>query len=253
MQCIKKLNDGYKVEILTTTDEDKIIALTSNNAIHSGSFLEPEKKYELYEDYLEICKYFISKNSKQVLILGGGAFSYPKYYLKNEKGIIDVVEINSQLIEAAKQYFYLDEAIESYDKTKTRLKIYNTDAYDYVLKTDKQYSSIFMDVYTDDKVILKFYSEKFIKRIKQILKENGIYIINYFYHEDDINAKDDNIKILRDNFKYVKMLTNSCRYSSKNNKITKDNIIEANIIIVCSDSNINLDKNINCVDLTNIF
>ena len=56
------------------------------------------------ENYLE------DRQINDVLLIGGGAFDYPKYFLAHHQGNIDVVEINKVLYDISNKYFYLEES-----------------------------------------------------------------------------------------------------------------------------------------------
>lgn len=70
---------------------------------------------------------------RTVLMLGGGAFSYPKHLLTAHQNIdLDVVEYDEAMVRAAHRWFFLDELEERLSRAETMqgnsLRIFTTDA-----------------------------------------------------------------------------------------------------------------------------
>jgi len=101
-----------RVWILDGTNKktkQKIRLMRLNNQNSSVMLLkDPSDLPGGYTSFYRLGEHFYPKFTK-VLMIGGGAYTYPKFYLKNfpEKKI-DVVEIDPELTELAKKYFYLD-------------------------------------------------------------------------------------------------------------------------------------------------
>lgn len=57
--------------------------------------------------------YLQTRTIKDVLLIGGGGFQFPKYFLSHQTGNIDVVEINSILYGISKKYFFLKEVFNN--------------------------------------------------------------------------------------------------------------------------------------------
>ncbi len=86
-------------------------ALFLNGFPHS--IMDKLDPYSLESDYT---KFFplgllLNDNTTKVLFIGGGGFSGPKYFMQHYPNItVDVVEIDPQVVEVAKKYFFLDES-----------------------------------------------------------------------------------------------------------------------------------------------
>lgn len=128
--------------------------------------------YDYTKSYNHAIKYF-KPSFKKALIIGGGAFSYPKYLLANyPEAQIDVVEIDPDLTEISAEYFALDP-------NHPNLNIFNQDGRIYLNKTDEKYDIIFGDAFKS------FYSVPYQLSTKEAvqahydaLTEDGIVVLN---------------------------------------------------------------------------
>ena len=108
---------------------------------------------------------------KNILILGGGAFTLPRY-LANQypNSTIDVVEIDPDLAGIARKYF-------KYDDPKNVNLIFE-DARTYVNKTDKTYDVVLVDVYGDIYIPFTLMTKEYGNRINEIVQPKGIVATN---------------------------------------------------------------------------
>ncbi|MDH4203565.1 MAG: fused MFS/spermidine synthase [Phycisphaerae bacterium] len=112
--------------------------------------------------------------------MGGGGYVYPQYLEKNWPGSqIDVVEIDPGVTKAAMQAFGL--------KPDTSIDTYNMDARNFVddllyrIKNGEKiasYDFIYEDAINDYSVPYQLVTEEFNNKIAQILKPNGVYMVN---------------------------------------------------------------------------
>jgi len=110
-------------------------------------------------------------DAQDVLFVGGGGFSGPKNFLKSYPEInVDVVEIDSDVIEAAKNYFNV--------VPNPRLRIINEDARVFLSNTEKQYDVIILDAYAQDYIPFHLLTKEYFLLLEQHLKPNGIIISN---------------------------------------------------------------------------
>jgi len=111
------------------------------------------------------------QEGKDVLFVGGGGFSGPKNFLNTYPEInVDVVEIDPDVIEAAKNYFNVEP--------NPRLRIINEDARVFLSNTEKQYDVIILDAYAQDFVPFHLLTKEYFLLLDQHLKPNGMIISN---------------------------------------------------------------------------
>jgi spermidine synthase len=89
--------------------------------------------------YYRLAEHF-TPNFHSSLILGGAAYSYPKYFLeKYPQATIDVVEIDPELTQLAREYFRL--------KDDPRMKIIHEDGRTFLNRADQKYDVIYGDTF----------------------------------------------------------------------------------------------------------
>ena len=162
----------------------RIKVLDIDGGMESATYIEKDLQNELLFAYLDLFKLMFDENYlqnrmiKEILLIGGGGFQFPKYFLSHYSGNIDVVEINSVLYEISKKHFFLEETIQRYDPQQTRLHCYFEDGRNYLDRNLKKYDVILSDVFLGENLVLSLHSIEAIKRIKESLNPNGMYMTN---------------------------------------------------------------------------
>ncbi len=112
-----------------------------------------------------------AERRQNILILGGGAFTLPRYLgQKYPSSKIDVVEIDPELAKIARQYFHYDDP--------ANVNLLFEDARTYVNRTDKQYDIVIVDVYGDAHVPFTLLTDEYGQQIARITKRDGVVAAN---------------------------------------------------------------------------
>lgn len=143
----------------------------------SAMYLEDEKKYDLLFPYMQRFSYAFVCNPKigNTLLIGGGAFSYPKYYLEHYRhSRITVIELSQAMIDLSKRFFRLDELdIEQ----QSNLRIICEDAFAWLAETDEKFDWIINDAFIGD--VMQGRQASFLAEIVSHLNPGGIYMENH--------------------------------------------------------------------------
>jgi spermidine synthase len=125
------------------------------------------------------------KNFENILILGVAGGSVVKTLVDEikYKGKITGVEIDSDIIAIANQYFKLNEI--------SNLQIIMDDAFEFVLKTKEKYDLIIIDIFQDTKMPNFLFEDFFIERVNSLLNLNGFILFNTMVIND--NHRDRNL------------------------------------------------------------
>lgn len=165
-------------------ESHRIRVLDIDGGMESATYIEKDLQNELLFAYLDLFRlmfdenYLQTRTIKDVLLIGGGGFQFPKYFLSHQTGNIDVVEINSILYGISKKYFFLKEVIQQYDPQQTRFHCYFEDGRYYLDRNLKKYDVILSDVFLGENLVLSIHSIEAIKKIKNSLNPNGMYMTN---------------------------------------------------------------------------
>ena len=125
-----------------------------------------------YTEYFHLGMLF-NPQATDVLFVGGGGFTGPKNFLALYPDTkIDVIEIDADVIDAAKTYFRLDD-------NNPRLQIFNDDARKHLSTFDKKYDVIVLDAYASNYVPFHLMTQEFFQIIEKRLEPNGVVVSNF--------------------------------------------------------------------------
>jgi spermidine synthase len=191
-------------------DENEWIRVfAQDDGWHSATYLAQDKRNELVFTYMKkfTLMFEMKKDIRDVLMIGGGTFSYPKYVISHYPDVfMDVVEMNPVCIRYAMQYFFLDELIDTYHLNENhRLNTIEAEGRAYMEQCGKKYDVIINDAYTGTFPAYELASLEALQTMKHILKEDGIYLANMPGFEDlsDSRFLLAEIKTLKKLFEYV--------------------------------------------------
>ena len=191
--------------------------LLVDDAMQSAYYIDSDMEHELPFDYMECFNWIfsINKHIRRTLLIGGGGFAYPKYYLDMyPEKYIDAIEISRTIVDTAKLYFGLNELQAKYGD---HLKIIVDDGNKFLIdraltirgtesKSDLRYDVIINDAYVGYKSsdILK----KSAEIIKACLTKDGIYVANMVIPLKGLKAKryQKEMDVFSDVFKYTYLM-----------------------------------------------
>lgn len=152
-------------------DSDNKRTLYLNGMRHSQMDKENPNDLTLkYSKYFHLGQLF-NPSFDKVLFVGGGGFSGPKNFLENyPDSLIDVVEIDSGVIDIAKTYFSL--------KDNSRLQIFNEDARTFLMNSNEKYDLIILDAFATDYVPFHLLTEEYFQILQEHLEPNGVVVSN---------------------------------------------------------------------------
>ncbi|MBU7004849.1 MAG: fused MFS/spermidine synthase, partial [Theionarchaea archaeon] len=112
-----------------------------------------------------------NQNISRVLFVGGGGFSGPKKFLRDyPTAKVDVVEIDPDVILAARRYFHVNET--------PRLTVFNQDGRTYLTHTQTKYDLIVLDAYTKTYVPFHLLTREFFELLYDRLTKDGVIVSN---------------------------------------------------------------------------
>lgn len=213
--------------------------LNIDSGYESATYTDDDKVNELVFEYTQYYDLMFKANIeiKDVLLIGGAGYSYPKYYISHyEDKNMDVVEIDEGVTEIAKKYFYLDKLINQFDlNNNKRLNLITEDGRTYLNNNTKKYDAILNDAFSGNSPAKTLTTIENIKNIKKSLNPNGIYLTNIISSLDGENSKflKAEVNTLKQVFKNVYVIP--CNY-------TDNTDISQNNMVIATDSTIEYDN-----------
>jgi len=157
-----KVVDAY----LPTYGNSRILTLDFD--FHS---IEPENKIQNYPEMYPVFA-DLKKDIKNILVIGAGAYTLPKYFKNYYKDAdVSVVEIDPEIVDIGNTFF---------DLKKYNIKTMVGDAKIVINKDKEKYDVIFGDSYNSF-ISVPWYllTREWNEKVKAKLNENGIYAINF--------------------------------------------------------------------------
>lgn len=187
----KKSTRSKMIEVTWANGE---LVLDSENTNYSYGSLQRILRYGL-----KSIGFKTIQKMNHILVLGVAGGSVIKTLVDEikYKGKITGVEIDSDIIQIANEYFNLNQI--------KQLEIIIDDAFEFVLKTKNQYDLIIIDIFEDTNMPNFLFERFFSERICSILKNKGFVLFNTMILDEAHNIR---------NQKYISEI-NSKLYSSK--------------------------------------
>jgi spermidine synthase len=142
--------------------------------------------------------------TQPVLILGmgmGSVLQSIRDKFKN-KFPIDLVEFDPEIIALAQQEFN----IKQYEP----FQIFETDAFQFVLGSNKKYKLVIVDVFIGDTIPEKFTESAFLKALSHLILPDGIIIFNTMRNTLNSHQQNNIIHTLKAQNLHIKVLERVC-------------------------------------------
>lgn len=180
-----------------------------------------------YLRFFDMFEYF-NKETKNTLLIGGAAYTYPIHYLnKYEDKTIDVVEIDDKMTQIAVEQFGLNI-------NEPRLKIYNQDGRSYFNYSKNKYDAILLDAFKGVNAPFELTTYEALTNARNMLNENGIILTNIIA---SIEGKDS--EFIQYEYATYKMIFDDVKIFMVNNKDRND---KQNLILMGIKGNPTIDK-----------
>ena len=154
------------------TGEPTRVMATHPKGVQSAMYLaDPVKLAVDYAQFYQLATHF-KPDMKELLMLGGGGYSFPKFALAHYPEVhMDVVEIDPEVTALARRFFALQE--------DPRLAIFHQDARTFLNAPGKQYDVIFGDTFGSHYSIPFHLSTiEAVQRMHDALVDDGVALVN---------------------------------------------------------------------------
>ena len=215
----------------------RVRTLTLDQLLHSYVALD-DPTFLVY-GYEKVTADFVSLQNQHsenpnVMFIGGGGYTMPRLIeVRYPHWNVEVIEIDPEVTEVAHAYFALPR--------NTSITTYNVDAR---MKAndlpDGQYDMVVGDAFNDFSVPYQLTTHEFNQRVKELLKPDGIYIVNIVDNLEIGNFLRAYVNTLRQTFEYVYVLREDEIWENderpnvthvvvgSSHQITYDDLVEAN-------------------------
>lgn len=166
--------------VYTVYDEadNPVRVLRVKRAFQSATYLD-ERRHEPVFEYqrtLDIWREIIP-NAHSFAVLGGAGFSVPRALASqqsNDRAFeIDTVEIDGAIVEAARQWFFLDEF-----ESDPHFRVHVADAYQWLQSLDRSFDVIINDCFIGLHADVNALDVDVVQVIHDHLNDGGLYMSN---------------------------------------------------------------------------
>ena len=215
----------------------RVRTLTLDQLLHSYVALD-DPTFLVY-GYEKITADFVALQDHRgdgpnVLFIGGGGYTMPRLIeVRYPDWNVEVIEIDPEVTEVAHAYFALPR--------NTTISTYNVDAR---MKAndlaDGDYDMVVGDAFNDFSVPYQLTTHEFNQRVKELLKPEGIYIVNIVDNLEIGNFLRAYVNTMRHTFEYVYVLRDDDLWEKdersnvtyvvvgSSQPITREDLVEAN-------------------------
>lgn len=165
-------------------DGERVRVLNVGGMYQSAAFLDDDRCYDLVFAYtLLYDKMFeAGVDVRNVLMIGGGGYSYPKHLISSHPEVrMDVVEVDPAITSLASRYFFLDRLIEEFETEKDdRLGLVCADGRAFLDERAGQarYDAILNDSFSGKEPVASLASVEAARSIHGCLTPGGLYLTN---------------------------------------------------------------------------
>ncbi|MHB1865201.1 MAG: spermidine synthase [Candidatus Saccharimonadales bacterium] len=164
-------HDTYQViEEIYISRPSRLLYSYKAKTVQSGIALDNKDLIliEYNQRFVELIDYL---KPKEVLLIGGGAFTLPTYITSKNKSIhFDVVEPDEKLTEIASKFFKY--------KPSRQIDIMNDYGLHFLKKNTKKYDLVIIDAYSGSKIPKEILSKRFAKLTFSCLGRSGVVAAN---------------------------------------------------------------------------
>ncbi|MFQ5849720.1 MAG: fused MFS/spermidine synthase [Candidatus Binatia bacterium] len=152
-------------------EDDKARYLYFDRTLQSAMNLDDPTSLRLVYPRFASLGLALRPDASNVLIIGlGGGSIAKKYHREFPSMEIDVAEIDPEVIQVAKRYFFFQEG--------RNLRVHAQDGRLYLMHTPRRYDLVLLDAYYADAIPFHLTTREFFQTADQKLTLNGVMVIN---------------------------------------------------------------------------
>ncbi len=186
-----KLGRGFGLVRPWRLPSGEAISALQVGGVFQGATYHGERRMEPVFEYIrgfDAC-FELRGGARNVLMIGGGAYSWPRHVASARPGVhVDVVELEPGITKAARKYFYLDEAMSAHPGAITLIE---GDGRAYVESRAEKatpYDAIVLDAFAGTEPVRSLATAEFFESCCSALAPDGLLLANVVSNEggDDV-------------------------------------------------------------------
>lgn len=180
--------ERFPIEIIEGPDGELIQALVVGGAIQSATYMGARAYEPVFSYYRAFdCMFEGDREVRDVLMLGGGGYSYPKHFISTQPDArMDVVEIDPTITQLALNHFCLQQLLDEFGRD--RLDLITADARTYIDSCTKTYDVIANDCFSGTEPVRSLMTAEAARNFARCLVPGGLYLTNVVSQQEGTDA-----------------------------------------------------------------
>lgn len=177
-----RLSDGWGfVRQVRDHDGKPVRVLQTGGVYQSATYLDERRMEPVFSYYRAFDHAFtLRPDTRRVLMIGGGGYAWPKHVLATRDDVsLDAVEIDASVTEAARRWFFLDEAMSAHPG-RCRLITEDGRAFleDGAASGREPYDSIVLDAFDGSEPVRALATVEAARAVHANLASDGLALAN---------------------------------------------------------------------------
>lgn len=168
--------------VYTTRDEagERVRVLRTGGVFQSATYLDERRMEPVFEYYRAFGRLFeLRPEARRLLAIGGGGFAFPKLVAARCPGVrVDVVEIDPTVVEAARRWFFLDEAVALARAGGGDLRVVCDDGRAFLDRGAGPFDAIVLDAFVGAEPVRSLATVEALRSVRRALAPGGICLAN---------------------------------------------------------------------------
>lgn len=153
--------------------------LRTGGVFQSATYLDDRRMEPVFAYYRAFGRLFeLRPDARRVLAIGGGGFAFPKLVAAEHPGVrTDVVEIDPAVIDLARRWFFLDEAV-ALAHAGGELRVICDDGRAFLEGGAGPYDAVVLDAFVGAEPVRELATVEALRAVRRALAPGGICLAN---------------------------------------------------------------------------
>lgn len=158
----------------------RVRVLRAGGVYQSATYLGDRRMEPAFEYYRAFGRLFdLRPDARSLLVIGGGGFAFPKMVASGHPGArTDVVEIDPAVIDAARRWFFLDEAIALARAGGGGLRVICDDGRAFLKRASGPYDAVVLDAFVGAEPVRSLATVDALRSARRALAPGGVLFAN---------------------------------------------------------------------------
>lgn len=168
--------------VYTARDDagERVRVLRTGGVFQSATYLDDRRMEPVFAYYRAFGRLFeLRPDARRVLAIGGGGFAFPKLVAAEHPGVrTDVVEIDPAVIDLARRWFFLDEAVALAHASGGELRVICDDGRAFLEGGAGPYDAVVLDAFVGAEPVRELATVEALRAVRRALAPGGVCLAN---------------------------------------------------------------------------